>query len=127
MDIGYTWQQSTTTTTVAENTLSQRRVKGGLVFHFRNTRRVGTLSKKSEQAVPMVSAVFVAFFNFVNSTSFLQSICRSVVGGSFSLGRENNARGTNVVTIPPFLSHQYQRPDKQDAISYHCSRFSKQQ
>ena len=59
MNIGYTWLQSTTTTTVTENKLSQRRVKGGLVFHFQNTRRAGTLSKKLIQAVPMVSAMFM--------------------------------------------------------------------
>ena len=33
-----------------------------LVFHFRNTRRTGTLSQKlKKQAVPLVSAVFVSF------------------------------------------------------------------
>ena len=37
-----------------------------------------------------------------------------------------DARGANVVTIPPFLCCQYQRPVKQDAINVHCSRFSKQ-
>ena len=63
MYIDYTWQQPTTTTTVAENNLSQRRVKGSLVFHFQNTRRVGTVSEKLKQAVRMVhvSAVFASF------------------------------------------------------------------
>ena len=73
MNKGYTWQQSTITPTVAENKLSQRRVKGGLMFHFRNTRKEGTLSEKLKQALPMVSAVFVSFY-FVNSTSFFQSM-----------------------------------------------------
>ena len=33
-----------------------------LVFHFQNTRRVGTLSEKLKQAVPMVSACSIRVF-----------------------------------------------------------------